>query len=130
MILSICAFAIAVALYTISQLQQQSKLRGQKGDASFWGERSWERKYKARVVGGTKSTIDVEVKERWPTSSTLTVFLTDGYHLMQFCFTILFCLSAVSYEREFGFWIDGCVYWGVWHLSFWSVYNSLQRKNK
>lgn len=106
MILSISAFALAVALYAISQLQQQSKLRGQKAGDSFWGERSWWRKYK-----GLDAT-----KEAFPGSTTIFVFLTDGYHFCQFLFTILFCISAVSYEREFGFWI------GSYHFGWFIIH--------
>lgn len=122
MILSLIIWSIAVALYAISQLIMHKKLRWLKENGTgFWDGKSDLRKYK---------NLDSSQGPKFRYSTTLLVGLTDGYHALQFIFTILFCISAVSYEREFGFWIDGGIYWGVWHLSFWMVYNGFQRKGK
>lgn len=104
------------------------KLRWMKDDTGFWGAKSWKRKWK--LAEGFNREVVATGKERWPTSSTLTVFLTDGYHFCQFLFIILFSISAVSYEQIVNRWVDFGIYWGVWHIVFWAVYNGLQRKTK
>ena len=119
MILSISAFALAVALYAISQLQQQSKLRGQKGDASFWGEKSWRRKYKWQDP--------ILKKEAFPLSSTALVWLTDGYHLMQFFFIKLFVASIILYVPMFSWWVDVGIYLASWYLVFNVTYKVLSK---
>lgn len=109
MILSLTSWSLAVALYAIKDLQSHGKLRWMGNDYGFWGRLSWTRKYKDhKSLRGPA----------FPLSTTALVFVTDGYHFCQFLFTILFSISAVSYEREFGFWIDLGIYWGVWHIVF------------
>src|SRR5688500_20374183 len=79
--------ALAIACYSISQLAQHGKIKWKSKDPhGFWGESMDRRKYKnfSTVAG-----------ERWPTSTNLTVFLTDGYHLMQF-FVFLFLSLSVA----------------------------------
>lgn len=134
MILSLSCFSLAVALYAIKDLQSHGKLRWMDYNDNFWGENSYYRKYTSIMQPPLDNwyyrLFKIGYKERWPTSATFTVFLTDGWHLCQFLFTILFCISAVSYETIVNRWVDGCIYWGVWKLVFWIVYNSLQKKKK
>lgn len=128
MILSLSSFALGVACYGVSQLIMHQKLRWLKDDTGFWGAKSWKRKWKL-AEGFSREVVETG-KERFPGSSTIFVFLTDGYHLMQFFFIILFSISAVSYEPLFGRLIDGCIYWGTWHICFWLTYQTFQRKTK
>jgi hypothetical protein len=56
---------------------------------SFWAKAvSWKNKWKKTETGWEIGT------ERWFTSSTITVFLTDGWHLMQFIFLNALFLAA------------------------------------
>lgn len=124
---SLILLSLAAFFYAIKELQSHGKLRWMKGGITFWGPQSFGRKYHYGygMSFPTKApntfyyrTFKLAYKERWPTSATFTVFLTDGYHLCQFFFTILFCLSAVSYRETFGYWWDGGIYWGLWHIIF------------
>lgn len=124
MILSISSFALGVGLYAISQLVMHGKLRWQKVGASFWGKNSHLRKWKYNPA---LDMYDGQKEAFWG-SSRWFVFVTDGYHLMQFFFIILFSISAVSYETIVNRWVDGGIYWGVWHICFWITYTLFQRK--
>lgn len=92
MILSLICFALAVACYGISQLimHGKSRFRGE-----FWDISAWQKKYKRIKVPLSRDNylgwgfvdapdnwyyklINVRYIERWPTSTSLTVFLTDG----------------------------------------------------
>lgn len=86
MILTILTMIAAVLCYAVSQLQQHGKLRwaNDKLPFSFWGKLGYRRKYKKYNSASG---------ERWPTSTNITVFLTDGYHLMQFLHHLLLACS-------------------------------------
>lgn len=123
MILSIVLFVIGVFCYTIKELQSHGKLKGQKDDSSFWGERSWMRKWK--TTNGKQLTMLQAVhtkKEAFPLSSTALVWLTDGYHLMQFFYIKLFILSIVLYSPVFTWYWDGAIYLVTWYLVFNAIY--------
>lgn len=113
MIISLCLFSLGVACYGISQLQQQSKLRWQKAGTGFWDEGSYLRKYKKQFSDHGPA---------FPFSTTALVFLTDGYHLMQWFYIKLFVASIILYSPMFSWWVDGLVYLGVWYLTFNIVY--------
>lgn len=134
MILSISSFALAVGLYAISQLIMHSKIRF-KG--SRWEVSSWKNKYKWGSFlpeyapdNWYYRLIKAEYKERWFTSTWLTVAFTDWYHFCQLLFIILFSISAVSYSTIVNRPVDGLIYWGIWHIVFAITYYSLQRKKK
>lgn len=110
--LSMISFALGVACYSISQLQQHGKLKRMDTNSNlgFWGAQSYRRKYAHEKTaqdlfknGALKVTlapdnwyyklIKSKYKERWLTSTWLTVFLTDGYHFAQFLFFIFLSLG-------------------------------------
>jgi hypothetical protein len=116
-ILSILSFALAVICYTISQLAQHGKIKWKSKDPhGFWGESMDRRKYKnfSTVAG-----------ERWPTSTNLTVFLTDGYHFCQFMF---FNLLALAFTLAIGFnlWLLAGMLIGI-RLVHGAVYKYLSK---
>lgn len=80
MILALFLLSLGIAAYSVSQLQQHGQLRWMKNTIpfdGFWGPESHKRKYKMIVGQRTK-------EPAFFLSTTLLVFLTDGYHFMQF----------------------------------------------
>lgn len=114
MILSLCLFSLGVACYAIKELQSHGKLKWMKSGTGFWDERSWLRKW-ADTFGN---------KEAFPLSSTALVWLTDGYHLMQFFYIKLFIASIILYVPVFGWWRDGLIYLGCWYVVFNVIYKA------
>lgn len=112
MIQSIVAFillAIAIGCYSISQLAQHQKLKWGKEGTGFWGFDSDKRKYTSKI----------------PFAKTALVFLTDGYHLMQFFFLLLLSLSfTISLGLEN--WWPYLVYIGV-HIVHFLTYKLLSK---
>lgn len=117
MIQSIVAFILALMCYSISQLQQHGKLRWSKSSFGFWGTDSDVRKYKkdssydplgyARFPAPKTwyyRLIKSNYKERWVTSTWLTVAYTDGYHACQSLMFILLSLG-ISQLSDINFFI-------------------------
>lgn len=103
---------LLVVLYRTGQMAQQGKLTDKS--QSFFGSQSWRRKYK-RVNKDDYYAINLD-KERWPTSTTLTVLFTDWYHLSQFLF--LRCLNVIIADNMPGnFWL--------WFFGSWVVVSGL-----
>ena len=93
-IASLISLTVSLYCYAISQLQQHNKLKWQSKDPEgFWGRLSNRRKYNKQATG-----------ERFFLSTTLLVFLTDGYHFMQFWFFNFLALS-VTFALGFNWWI-------------------------
>jgi hypothetical protein len=113
-IVSLSLLALGIVAYAISQLQQHGKLRWSYLKVeSFWGEFGWRKKYKwdkqgtflPAPVNWYYKLIGVKYKERWFTSTWLTVSLTDGYHLMQSVSFLCFG-GSVSLALHIGFlWV-------------------------
>lgn len=120
---SLIAWAIAVACYAISQLMMHSKLKWAKAGTGFWDEQSWKRKWKPTDLG----SFHVVGVERFWGSSRWFVFLTDGYHLMQFFFIKLFVLSIVLYVPAYSWVIDGGIFLGTWYIVFSVTYKVFGR---
>jgi hypothetical protein len=113
MILALCLLAISIGAYSISQLLLHGKFKWMsKDEYGFFGEESHLRKYTDdlqeppdnwyyRLIGSSH-------KERWFTSTWLTVNFTDGYHAFQ-------SLSFLS--------IAGCVslLTGIHFLIIWGL---------
>lgn len=88
-------------------------------DGSFWGKDSWVRKYTTSsfehvVFDLAPDTwyyrlFKISHKERWPGSATIFVWLTDGFHLMQF-FMIWCIIGAILTFRG----LDGLGPWYWW----------------
>jgi len=121
MILSIVFFTLAVICYSISQLQQHGKLiwRDDSRPGTFWSNSSWVRKY--------KNIFPPFDKAKFPGSTTLLSFLTDGYHLMQFCFKILFPLSVAFYQPIWTWYYDAGLYWLIFSATHHYTYKWLSR---
>lgn len=89
MIASLLLIMIAAAAKAVMDCSAESKLKW-KPESYWWKDFSWQNKWKISpdgfVMVGT---------ERWPTSSTITCFLTDAWHLAQFIF--LGCIFALPF---------------------------------
>ena len=101
---------LAVGCYAISQLQQHGGLKWMHpmNTLGFWGEHSDERKYKP----GTR-------EPKFFLSTTWLVFLTDGYHFMQFWMFNFLSLSVTLFYG-WNWWIFGGVMIGV-RLANWAA---------
>lgn len=136
--LSILSLIAAVVCYSISQLQQHGKLKWSKGYYGFWDERSYERKYKrdsdSDPLGYVKFPAPdnfyykriarVQYKERWFTSSNLTVMFTDGYHACQHLSFVLFGLSIALLLPDLRYFF---LVWGIITLTHFTVYRLAQK---
>lgn len=104
--ISILFLALSAIPYAISQLQQQGKIRWSKSADGFWGNESDKRKYKRPLKPAPLTAYykynDLAYVEKFPGSGSIGVFLTDGYHLMQFCFL---ALISISIGLQFYHWI-------------------------
>ena len=88
MILSALLIALASAAKAIMDLSAEGKLKWKPSD--YWLKNdSWFRKWKPPYG------LNIE---RWPTSSTITCFLTDAWHLAQFIF--LACVFALPFTWQ------------------------------
>lgn len=97
-------------------------------DISFWGKDSWRLKYKFSpldfiLMEPAPKTwyyriFDIAYKERFPGSATIFVWLTDGFHLMQF-FMIWCIVGAVLTFRG----LDGLGPW-YWWIILAAVYRA------
>lgn len=113
----LCLIA-SVGCYSLSQLQQHGKLRwmDETKPFNFIGRQSHRRKYK---------NYNSASGERWFTSTTLTVFLTDFYHLMQF-FMFIFLSLSITFAAGFDWWLLIKIWSGI-HLLHFGVYKMFQR---
>lgn len=126
-LLNIIIFCLGVVVYSLKELQSHGKLKWMKDDKpyGFWGKLSYRRKYKKYYP---------ELGERWPTSTNLTVMFTDFYHLMQFCYKVLFIVTIVTYQPFFNarlglpgmFW-DFIIYFLLWGAVFSLAYKYLSK---
>lgn len=127
MILTTLSMIAAVACYAIKELHAHSKLKWSKGDDSFWGEESYWRKYASPIDPPVDNwyyrLFNIGYREKWPTSATLTVALTDGMHLAQAGFKLFLALSFVPLTG----WIWAGVIWVLWWISFTIFYRIFSR---
>jgi|SRR5688572_16350223 len=125
--ISAIAFTIAIVAYGISQLQQHGKLLWMSKDPlGFWGKRSDLRKYK--MLHDAVLLIDepnwytrlakLKYRERWFTSTNLTVSFTDGYHHMQFWMFLSLSFGISQLINIYG-WKDFPLIWGAILLIHW-----------
>lgn len=92
LLLAILFLIMAVGCYSISQLQQHGQLKWGKEGTGFWGYDSDKRKYTSKI----------------PLAKTWLVFLTDGYHFMQFWMFNFLSLSVTLFYG-WNWWIFGGV---------------------
>lgn len=138
-VISIIFWLAALAAYSISQLQQHSQLKWMSEDPfGFWGEDSDKRKF-ARHKDITRTYARKEApntwyykftrgdwKEAFPLSTTLLVWLTDGYHLAQFVF-LKFTIAAILTFPEWTWWRVVYLLILTW-CWFWYCKNRLFKK--
>lgn len=133
-ILSFLSFALGVFCYSVKELQSHGKLKWMNKPTGFWGELSHLRKYKTteghlmqpRNPNWYYRFFKIKYTEKFPLSATLLVSFTDGAHLMQTAFKLLFCISIVTYSMEFSSWMVLC-YLMQWGLIFTVTYKCLSR---
>jgi hypothetical protein len=129
---------ISIGCYSISQLAQHKKLLWTKDYFGFWGENQDKRKYKKNWDADPLAWVTypapdnwyykyiarVKYKERWFTSSNLTSFATDGYHLCQ-SLSFAFLALAFALVTDISYFI---FYWPGIILVHASVYRLLSKK--
>lgn len=112
---------------------------------SFWGQNSWMLKYKFYQKEFSQSFIvapnnwyyklfNIHYKERFPLSATLLVWLTDGFHFMQF--VMLWCISSAIVithynllERPWWWTLSYIVFYRVlWSATFTVFFNFIFKK--
>ena len=138
----ITAFILAAA-GMVNAIKDKSALNQLK--LPWWNkEESWKRKWKIRKYGASAVRISVKKPwyylglykpkyiERFPYSSTIFVFLTDGWHLMQFIqFKLLF--TALMYHT-FDVWYEillgVMVCSTIFSLSFTLVYDLILKRKR
>lgn len=133
-ILSLLSFALGVFCYSIKELQMHNKLKWMDKPIGFWGELSHLRKYKTteghlmqpRNPNWYYRFFKIRHTEKFPLSATLLVSLTDGVHLMQTAFKVLFCISIVTYSMEFSWWA-ALIYFVIWGAVFTLTYKWLSK---
>jgi hypothetical protein len=141
-ILSMICLGIAAAAYGICEcIDHHEGIAWSKKKDGFWGEYSYMRKYKL----GAKIATDerpipapnnwyyrlakVKYKERFLFSTTVLVFLTDGFHLMQFIFIKFLLLSILCYAGGTSLnLVNYLIYWAIWCVCFNSTYVGLRKK--
>ena len=109
MITSLTLLALAIACYSLSQLQQHGKLRWSKKGMGFWDYDSDKRKYYSKI----------------PFAKTWLVFLTDGYHFCQFM-AANFLSVAFTFALGFGWWML-LIIWSLIHAVHFVVYRIAQK---
>ena len=131
MTLPLILLIISIAARSCSELALHGKLRLSKRAGDFWSG-DWTRKYKTYENNGVDIVdapntwyyrfFKLKYKERWPTSATFTVFLTDGYHLFQSIFFITLAAS-LSIALPLNFFIV----WPIILVTHAGVYKILSR---
>jgi hypothetical protein len=89
----------------------------------FYSDRSWGFKWKPLKELGEKPV------ELFLGSSTVFVFLTDGWHLFQFFFLNTLILAIVLYEPLINWWADFMIYAVVMKTVFQLCYGRLLVKS-
>lgn len=127
MILSATLFLLAVICYSIRDLKSFGKLKWISANPyGFIGEHSDKRKYKRSETIAPLNRYDmfepldnwyykffkIPHREKWFTSATLTVALTDGAHLCQFFFKLLFCAAFYPLTN----WWFSVILWLLWTI--------------
>lgn len=125
-LINVTAFCLGVIAYSISQLIMHGKLRWSEEPDDFWGVKSWLRKYKMPLEPAPNNwyykIVGARHKERWPTSTWITVNFTDGYHA---CQSVMFVLFSVSLSIGTG--LNFFIVWGSVLVLNFLTYRLLQK---
>lgn len=143
---TIQVIAVILASFTHAIMERIALYKVTKFDDpySFLGSESWKRKYKKHPSSNSQMYLTypapnnwyykffgIRYKERFPGSATVFVFLTDGYHLVQW-FMIKAILIAVvaDYNGEtftFNLWRFFAL-WITWSAVFSLVFKRPDKK--
>lgn len=129
--------------YAIKDLHSHGKLRWITEDLhGFWGKISWYRKYECvekfdeiiheKYLDPVKAPktwyykrFKIKYKEKWFTSATATVFLTDGWHLAQFVFvnSLLAGFAILTHRPLLWFVVFRTIWFIVFNLSYSKLFS-------
>jgi len=128
LITALILFIIAAVAYAIKDLQSHFKFKWEGKHTSFWGNNSWMRKYNyTEDMYRTPlpdnwyyNTFKIEYKERFPGSATIFVFMTDGWHLMQFVFlnSLLLGFAVLTIHPIIWFIVFRAIWAIVFNISY------------
>lgn len=128
-LLTIISLIASIGCYSISQLLIHEKFKWLARDYSFWGGKTYLRKYKFPLDSNVNNWyyrfFKIKYKERFPLSATFLVFLTDGYHLNQALF-MLFVSLSVTFALGFSWWLLLGV-WSLIHIVHFITYKVLSK---
>lgn len=139
--ISILFFMLAAACYGVcSHLLFHNVDKTPYEKFSFWGSQSWKRKYKRAAIGKPATEynlyaapdnayykfFNIKYREAFPWSATALVFITDGYHFMQW-WMIKFLMLAVTMSSGHFDWVLFMLLWIGWGVCFNIVYVKLKR---
>lgn len=130
---SLILFSLAMVAYTLSQWAIHRGYSEKVDSNSFWGMNAWSRKYKFPNDAPDNwyyKLFNIKYQERFPLSTTLLVFLTDGYHMCQFFFHIFIIASIVTFEQHWPLWQHFVLLYAVRHVIWWALYENLLKKKK
>ena len=99
---------LAISCYSCAQLLNHGKFKYSKPGTGFWDHDSDKRKYNKLSI-----------------YKTFMVFLSDGYHLMQWLF-----FNSLSLSITFAIGFDWWLLLGTWsliHITHWAIYNTLKK---
>lgn len=127
--IQILLLILATGCYIITQLWTFGRLGwAQKSPPlSFWGSNSNARKYPIIKSFKNGKVIDIPdtTRERFIGSTTVFVFLTDGYHLLQFiAFRLIYLAIAISTPHIWWVWGVMCIVHPVWFWAFQRIFKS------
>lgn len=133
---------LAAACYAFNSYWYFHGRKSRRPIYSFWGKESGNRKY-ARSKHSAPDRYDlvaapdnwyydlfvIKYKEKFPLSATVLVFVTDGYHLVQWFFIKFLILAmVVRYDHGivFMWWNALCLYI-LWLIVFNVIYTRLKK---
>jgi hypothetical protein len=113
-LISLSLFAAGALAYAIHELHAHGKLKWAKEAElqSFWGRESWARKWadSKSIRWPAPSSyyyklFNLAYKEKFPSSATVFVALTDGSHLMQFIYLLCFSGAIAAHHERWLLWL-------------------------
>lgn len=116
----------------------ESIFSGRVQPSSFWGSKSWERKWRFKLKPNLNVDsfwyryhrwFNLEYPEKFPLSATALVFLTDGFHLCNWLMRTFITLACLTAQTPTNYVWAFITYAFVWSLGFHSTYNWIFRKS-
>lgn len=138
-VIGILLYVVGVAIY--AKLSQYEFYRSMFDPAkpTFFSNNSWKRKYRDPMTPILKQNwyerlFGIQFKERFFLSSTLLVWLTDGFHLLQgvmiWCFTVTIVVTHYDLVARPWWWTLGYIlfYRVLWSSTFTVFFNFIFKK--